>query len=384
MRVTVLSASDIPNDPRVMRQIEVLRKAGQDVRAVGFGKDDLDGVLKAFEQPPPGWRRRLATGARLAAGRLGTARLAYWASETHRRMLKEVIQTRPQIVHANDWETLPIAVAAKSQTGCRVLYDSHEYAVGRRMDDFLWRLLFRPYVSSLESSYIGSADAVVTVSAGIAANLQALYGLKEPPSVIRNVPSYSEQPFRRVNDPIRILYHGAFTPNRGLEPLILSVPLWKADRRLILRGVGASSYIAKLRRLAKEADCIDRIDFVPPVPQSELVDRANAADVGIFSNIPLTVQTNYTLPNKLFEYVMAGLCLVVSPAEEMAELVQRYKLGSVLADTRPQTIAEAVNALTPETIETCKHNSLAAAQTLNWENEQRILLALYARIIADE
>ncbi|GFO80485.1 MAG: glycosyltransferase WbpH [Methyloceanibacter sp.] len=367
-----------------MRQIEVLRETGESVHAVGFGKDDLDGILKTFEQAPPGLKRRLATGTRLAAGRFGTARFAFWAAEIHRRMLKEVIQARPQIVHANDWETLPIAVAAKAETGCRVLYDTHEYAVGRRMDDRLWRLLFKPYISALERSNIRSADAVVTVSAGIAARLQSLYGLSETPLVIRNVSRYSKQPFRRVNVPIRVLYHGAFTPNRGLEPLILSVLRWNADRRLILRGVGAADYIAKLRQLASQTGCADRIEFAPPVPQSELVTRANDADVGIFCNIPDTVQTNYTLPNKLFEYVMAGLCVVVSPAEEMAELVRAHKLGCVLADATPDMIAEAVNALTPETIEMYKHNALAAARDLNWENEQRALLELYARLAAQK
>lgn len=150
-----------------------------------------------------------------------------------------------------------------------------------------------------------------------------------------------------------------------------------------MRGVGAPGYISKLRQLTSEVRCTDRIDFVPPVPQSELVTHANDADVGIFTNVPQSVQTNYTLPNKLFEYVMAGLCIVVSPAEEMAALVKKHKLGCVLTDTTPYTIAQAVNALTPEIIEMHKHNALAAARELNWENEQRVLLELYEKMVAD-
>src|SRR5262245_23914643 len=132
MRVTVVSASDIPTDPRVMRQIRLFQNNGICVYAVGFGSDSLGGILETHELPPPSWRRRLTTGLRLTISRLTTADFVYWANKTHRNMLASVIKSRPHIIHANDWESLPIAVAAMRHIGCRTIYDAHEYAVGQR------------------------------------------------------------------------------------------------------------------------------------------------------------------------------------------------------------------------------------------------------------
>jgi hypothetical protein len=199
MHVTVLSASDVPNDPRVLRQIDLLREKKHEVRAVGFGTHDLEGILRNFHMPPPGWRRRLRTVVQLIAARVTSAHAVYWANAMHRNMLKAVLESRPDIVHVNDWQSLPIAVAAAKRIGCRVLYDSHEFAVGEREDSVAWRLLFRPYVGVIERSHIRQVDAVVTVSQGIAARLEEIYRLPKRPTVIRNVPRYVEQPVRSLS-----------------------------------------------------------------------------------------------------------------------------------------------------------------------------------------
>jgi glycosyltransferase involved in cell wall biosynthesis len=182
---------------------------------------------------------------------------------------------------------------------------------------------------------------------------------------------------------LRVLYQGEFMPDRNLQALILSVRHWTADRRLLLRGSGRANYVAKLRRIASKAGLgSDRVEFLPAVDASELISTANAADIGVHPITPRGTQTNCCLPNKLFEYTMAGLCVVVSPAKEMAALVRRHDLGIVISDARPVTIASAINALSPEMVENYKRNALKAARELNWENERHLLQMLYEGLAA--
>jgi glycosyltransferase involved in cell wall biosynthesis len=80
------------------------------------------------------------------------------------------------------------------------------------------------------------------------------------------------------------------------------------------------------------------------------------------------------MPNKLFEYLMAGLAVCVSDAPEMASIVRRYGVGVIVASTTPQGIAEALNGIELAALPEFKSRALAAARELCWENEQSVLL----------
>jgi glycosyltransferase involved in cell wall biosynthesis len=86
------------------------------------------------------------------------------------------------------------------------------------------------------------------------------------------------------------------------------------------------------------------------------------------------------LPNKLFEYLMAGLMVIVSDADDMAEIVRRYECGRVLADVSPSTLAATLDALEPDEIRRCKDRARESARSLCWERERDKLIALYAEL----
>jgi hypothetical protein len=85
-------------------------------------------------------------------------------------------------------------------------------------------------------------------------------------------------------------------------------------------------------------------------------------------------QREFTLPNKFFEYIMAGLALCVSNLPEMAKIMRQYDLGPLVPDCEPRLIASAINALTREWIDACKQRSLAAARELCWERENAVFI----------
>jgi glycosyltransferase involved in cell wall biosynthesis len=178
-----------------------------------------------------------------------------------------------------------------------------------------------------------------------------------------------------------VLYQGLLNPDKGVDRLIQSVHGWRPEFRLVIRGSGAPRYEAHLRDLASHSPARERITFLPPVAMTELVSAAaNTADVGIHPLPAVNRQTRYALPNKLFEYAMAGLAVCVSGAPEMRGVVEQYDLGVTFADAEPGTIARAVNSLTSASVASFKHNALRAAHTLSWDVEKHRLLEVYARL----
>ncbi|MBV9410820.1 MAG: glycosyltransferase family 4 protein [Acidimicrobiia bacterium] len=385
MKACLLAVSTIADDPRVRRSGDALAAAGHDVVAVGLG---------GAASPPPDWpivelardrgRSALASlGVRLLATRAvpAAADHVYWSMSPHRELLAAALASGADVYHANDWDTLPVAVAAATSSGGRIVYDSHELAV-EESDRVLWRVLFPRFIRRLEAANIRNADAVITVAEGIADALQRQYSLPARPVVVRNTPPYTSMPFRPLGDGITVLYQGLLNPDKGVDRLIRSVGEWRPEFRLVVRGFGAPRYEAHLRELASDQAVRGRIEFAAPVPMTELVAAASTADVGIHPLPAVNRQTRYALPNKLFEYAMAGLALCVSGAPEMRRLVDDYGLGVTFADAEPVTIAQAVNSMKRDDIEEYKRHSLAAAKDLSWDVEKDRLLEIYAKLDA--
>ena len=120
------------------------------------------------------------------------------------------------------------------------------------------------------------------------------------------------------------------------------------------------------------------------MPFGKIIPAASTSDIGFFSFKGNSPQIRFTLPNKFFEYIMAGLCLCVGETDEVARIVRQYRCGTLIPSHDPEAIAEAINGLTPDAIETYKKGSIAAAEQLNWEVERGRLMETYERILESE
>jgi glycogen(starch) synthase len=380
----MLSIGTVEDDPRVRRVGDALARTGMLVRGFGIGRG-----LSA----PPVWPIAAADSTRLGqfGGDRASVRLtkiagsrilpslaerAYWA-QPQPQALMEVAKDWPADVYlANDWKTLPlVALLAQRHHGV-FFYDSHELATEEMAHLLQWRLLYRPYVSAIEGKFIRQAARVATVSAGIADALYDRYNLATKPLIVRNAPEYQLVPYHDV-DPacVTVLYHGLLVPNRGLEETISSVAQWRPEFRLVLRGNGTNQYRAQLRTMAERAGISDRVIFDPPVKMTELVRAAAPADIGILA-LPNSSRHNiYALPNKVFEYVMAGLALCVSNLPDLSRVVCEHQCGRLIEAVTPHAIARAINSFDALEIRKYRARALAAARVLNWELESQPLVA---------
>jgi glycosyltransferase involved in cell wall biosynthesis len=296
----------------------------------------------------------------------------------HRHCYALLRQIRPDVIHANDWPVLPIAVMMKKAIGARIVYDSHEFASEEHGERWLWRLLYRPHVCATEAAGLREADRVVTIGPGIAHLMEQAYSLPQQPLVVANVPDYRAVPVHPLGQTLELLYHGLMTAGRGIETLIMAVAQTQRPARLVLRGDGATRYVDSLRRLAARYTMPGQVTFEPAVPFDEVIATAACADIGLFTPPLVTPQARFMLPNKLFEYLMAGLMVIVSDADDVAGVVRRYDCGIVLSGVSPSRLAAVIDALGPDEIRQYKDRARESAYSLCWDREQGKLIALYA------
>ena len=404
--ICLLSLSNIASDPRVRRQGDALFAAGWNVVGLGIrGGSTTDGPRWPVVTGPPDdtipkdlllelrrrlgryrilqwvWRLYVSIRVRL---RPAYALREYWSRPDPRRFYAASQALKANVWVANDWIMLPLAARLATEMGGVYAYDSHEFALNEYMERLSWRLIDRPFVRAIEGAFIHEAARISTVSHGISEQLRTHYSLKRTPVVIRNTPPYQPAPFRPTGEMVGVLYHGLVTPGRGLEATIDSVPAWRSEFSLTIRGPGNPDYLHSLRERIARRRLEDRIELVPPVPMPDLVRAACAFDVGVIALPRHSLQNSYALPNKLFEYMMAGLALCVSNLPEMAALVTRYDVGVLIARAEPDSIADAINRLDQAAIDEYKQHALAAARELSWDRESERMLRAYDGLVATD
>lgn len=405
--ICILALSRISDDPRARRQGDAFWRAGWQVVGVGLpggvapapawvvGQQRDDGAKTADYRCNAAcsrksdlfgfWAARIRDGADLLAARLGgtVACRSYWRlSADARDIYDRASRIEADVWLANDWAMLPVASRLAKQKGGFYGYDTHELATDEFADRLRWRFWKRPLVRAIERRSIGGAAVVSAVSEGIAKRLQDLYSLPRLPAVIRNTPIFESTPFRPTTIPIRVIYQGIIVPGRGLEAVIDSVCAWRPEFDLTIRGPADASFLHALQRRISGLGLEARVRLAPPVPMTSLVQEAAAFDIGLFALPRSSRHNELALPNKVFEYIMAGLAICVTELPEMARLLRQHHLGVTIPLLDPSAIANTINRLDPESVDRYKRNALIAAQQLCWEREGELLLAAYAHRLA--
>jgi glycosyltransferase involved in cell wall biosynthesis len=305
----------------------------------------------------------------------------YWRKPDHREALRLVTEEPCDLIHVDEAIALPIAIKAASALRCKVLFDAHEYSPGQDTDKLWWRILAQPFYTYLIRRYAPQADAMTTVAKGIAERYRREFGLDA--AVIMNTPYYAELVFRPVQpDRIRIIHHATAMRDRHLEKIIETVGLTDARFTLEFMLVEKDTeYIEELKQKA-EAAAPGRVSFRPPVPPQKIPETVNTYDIGLHLLPPVSFNSANALPNKFFEFMMAGLAIAIGPSPEMARIVRERGLGVVADSFHPTDLAARLNALSPEEINAMKHRSLEAARDFNADIEMRKLLAIYARLLS--
>jgi glycosyltransferase involved in cell wall biosynthesis len=309
-------------------------------------------------------------------------------SDYYRRAYAVALAEPFDAFHAHDLNTLLPAAAAARRTGRPLVYDSHELYPDvsglSRKERFVWR--------RIEPRLIRRATRVITVCESIAGELVRRYRIA-PPTVLLNCPpaaTLSQAPATNLlrakaglteRDGPVILYQGGFAPGRGIDALI-DASLHVERGVLVLMGWGPieDDLAQQIERLGVQA----KVRMIPPVSRADLLTYTAGADIGVIPYQPVGLNNYYTTPNKLFEYIAAGLPIAASAVPELQRFLGEHGVGLTFDPYDPSDIASTINRMLSdaELLAQMRASATAAATVLNWEHEQVKLVRLYQELSA--
>ncbi len=370
MRIVMLLHKSLEFDSRVRREAAALADAGHAVVVLELaeltGSERPDGVQRRSVLPAP-WIRR-ALPFHLYRAVFGFA------------FIGSTLRLRPDVIHAHDAAMLVPGLAGARLTGAQLLYDSHELATGVPYRERGWAW----FVGMVERVAVPRAAAVVTVSDGIARRLRERYRLSRTPTVVRNVSALELGGQGGLRDRLGlppqahlVLHQGAPAPDRGCEVLIEAIGQLD-DVHLVFLGDPETGYGEQLRALIRRRGLTSRVAMLPSVPLEELLSHTAEADVGVSLLQDTCENHRLALPNKLFEYIAAGVPVVTSALPECQRLIDRYGIGWTAAPADPDSVAGALRrAMAARSDADLAGRLRAAASELCWAREREPLLALY-------
>jgi glycosyltransferase involved in cell wall biosynthesis len=298
----------------------------------------------------------------------------------YRRAIKVVREVRPALVHCNDYNTMWVGVAARLMGGSAVVYDSHELWPDRNgRSEPRWWLI------ACECLFVRLAHRTITASPGYAEVMARRYRIT-PPGVVRNIPDASMLPVAvssengdsaEGSEERLALYVGAITTGRGLELSIMALNHID-DVRLRLVGPARPAYLKELVALADREGVSDRVEFAGAVSADKLIETIREASVGLALIQPICLSYRMSLPNKVFEYVAAGLPVLGSDLPAIGSLVTEHRIGLLAEPGEVEDVADKLGEmLDPERNSAFREAAREAARELNWDHEAERLAEAY-------
>lgn len=320
----------------------------------------------------------------LARRAFATVKPGVWWAD----LVPAIVRLRPDVIHANDANSLLPAVIAARLIGAGVVYDSHELWRHRNVRQDRW---LAPHLEALiEAVCIRLVDGVVTVSPSIARWLREEYGLEATPVLVRNVPVRAQSPSAdrgRLRELAQlppttsvIAYGGRITTSRGIEETITALTCLPDDVHLVMLGYGEQYYLDTLWELAEELGVSERVHQVGPVAPHEVSDALADGDVAIVHVRPSCLSYRYSLPNKLFESIRGGLPIAAADLPDIREVVEEYGVGSTFKGDQPADLAQTVSEILRDG-DRYREAARDAAPRLVWENESEKLIRLYRDVL---
>lgn len=367
--VTVIN--DFRNDARVQREVRSLLSQKAKVVLLGFNSKNSKEIFD--------WN-----GARIIL-----LKKSDWAWRKGKfiefvlRGIWEGLKFPSDFYHANDLDSLPIGAFLSSVSGGKLIYDSHEIYTeteGLRQkprEQKIWKWV--------EKKLISFVDETITVCDSIGKELEKMYKIQKV-WVVRNVSEKFKietncvSPFHFEKT---ILYQGILRKGRGLEILVRLLEFLPQNYGVAVLGEGDEALKEELIRLAQKKGFEKRLKFYGKIPLNELLNYTSHADLGTVLAENICLNYYFILPNKLFQYLMAGIPVLVSDFPELRNIVDTYKVG---IKTNPKKLLETAQKIVSlmqdeKKVKQLKANCLEASKELNWEVEEKVFLNVYERLM---
>jgi glycosyltransferase involved in cell wall biosynthesis len=366
LRVVVLVSNDLTTDQRVLKVCKTLHAWGHVPLLIGR--------LLPESLPLPVLPFR--TKRMHLLFRRGPA----FYSELSVRLFLKLLIIRCDVIHANDLDTLLPAYLISVIRRKKLIYDTHEYFTG--VPELTNRPTIKRIWQGIERFIFPKLKQVMTVNGSIA----GLYNTEYHTSlrIVRNIPMGKKtEPVllrKSLNLPedrfIIILQGNGINVDRGAEE---AVEMMSSLTDCLLIIAGSGDVIPQLTAQVNHSNLTEKVWFLQRMDYSKLMQITACCDLGLTLDKDTNINYRYSLPNKLFDYIHAGIPVLASDLVEVKKVVNGFQIGWIVSEVTPKNLVEAIQTIRGNEAQHTlfKSNCGKAAKELTWEREVESIKTWY-------
>lgn len=368
-RAIVSVTNDLFTDQRVNKVCCLLVEQGYDVMLIGRKKKSSQPLLQRTYKMK---RMRLL----FEKGPL------FYTSYNFRLFLYLIFH-RANLLVSNDLDTLLANfLAFKFKRRCRLVYDSHELFT--EVPELTDRPKIQKIWLRIEAWIFPKLETIYTVNKSIADIYSEKYGNNI--SVVRNIsPVWHPDKLKTKmelgipeNVPLLILQGAGINIQRGAEEAVEAM----RNINAVLMIVGDGDVVTELREYVTGNHLSEKVLFYGKKPYNEMMNYTYHADIGLTLDKPQSKNYEFSLPNKVFDYIHAGTPIIATNIKEVTAIINKYGIGEIVDPLTVENLTAKINGLlsSNDKLESYKNACFRAGMIENWENEVRVLKQIYPKV----
>jgi len=354
-RIIISVTNDLFSDQRVLKVAHSCHNNGYKVLVIGRRNKNYQPVNLPFHYK---------------LFRLWFNRSVLFYAEFNIRLFFVLLFSKVDILLANDTDSLLANYIASKIRRKKLIFDAHE--IFPELPELAHRPGIKRVWKIIEDWILPQLKHCYTVCQSISDYYNQKYNIQM--KVVRNVPYcviYNDKKLLDYSGKKIIIYQGALNFGRGLEWIIDAMPLVE---NAVLVIVGDGGILNDLKERVNNLNLNEKVFFLGRIAGSELYKYTPSADLGLCLLKNRGLNYYYSLPNRIFDYLHAGVPVLATDFPEIANIVRNYNTGILIKRYNPEYLAGVLNDFLNKGFD-ISHFAETAKQFC-WENEEKILLEL--------
>jgi len=374
---------DFPPDLRVENEIISLISANNTVILACFSFSKIDTVsdwkgCKIYKKSISKFVYKSSVGA---------LRFPFYFNFWRQHLANIVNKEQPEAIHIHDLPLAKLGMEMKEKYGIKFVLDLHEnwpalLALSAHTKTAMGRLLSSDQQwKNYEKEACINADKVIVVIEEARERLKSIGIPEEKIEVVANYSNLSDYDnlpvVEKEDDSFIMFYAGGISEHRGLQFIIRALPeLIKSYRNLKLKILGEGRYKAVLKKIAKELNVLDHIEFTGKVPYKKVLEELGKTDITLIPHIK-SDHTDNTIPHKLFQYMYCGKRILASNCDPLERIIRESNAGYIYQWDSPTDFARVFELAFSDKSYNAGEVKKQVIEKYNWISEQKKLVSLY-------